>query len=276
MFPVAVRLSELRPQSSKTGGRRRAPQPLQRNRGSGVPGEIVLTAPRLRTGQREAMEGGLVQRMVTHGVEVMAGMVQDPSFGPLIGFGLGGIHLSGFLGDVRFRIAPLTELDAADLIRSIRAIACYRGIAAIRRASVDAIQDLLLGLSRLVEEVPECGARSESRFSPCRQASGLSDRRCTDQGGTENRPVNIQAEQGDIIRRPYAVRHLNRAPRKTMIQPHRSRQTSVSLRSCGLHSRRWTTAVSSRRRPIPAPRAHMRHDVPPGRNGSCIWPARCR
>jgi acyl-CoA synthetase (NDP forming) len=40
----------------------------------------------------EAMEGVLVQPMVTGGVEVMAGMVQDPSFGPLIGFGLGGIH----------------------------------------------------------------------------------------------------------------------------------------------------------------------------------------
>ena len=102
----------------------------------------------------EAMEGVLVQGMVTHGVEVMAGMVQDPSFGPLIGFGLGGIHVE-ILGDVRFRITPLTELDAADLIRSIKGYRLLQGYRGHPPCDVDAIQDLLLRLSRLVEEVPE-------------------------------------------------------------------------------------------------------------------------
>ncbi|CAE6760253.1 GNAT family N-acetyltransferase [Nitrospira defluvii] len=101
-----------------------------------------------------AMEGVLVQPMVKGGVEVMAGMVQDPSFGPLIGFGLGGIHVE-ILGDVRFRITPLTELDAADLIRSIKGYRLLQGYRGHPPADVDAIQDLLLRLSRLVEEVPE-------------------------------------------------------------------------------------------------------------------------
>ncbi|GAB1721310.1 MAG: GNAT family N-acetyltransferase [Nitrospira sp. CR1.1] len=101
-----------------------------------------------------AMEGVLVQSMVTSGVEVMAGMVQDPSFGPLIGFGLGGIHVE-ILGDVRFRITPLTELDAADLIRSIKGYRLLQGYRGHPPGDVDAIQDLLLRLSRLVEEVPE-------------------------------------------------------------------------------------------------------------------------
>ena len=100
------------------------------------------------------MEGVLVQPMVTGGVEVMAGMVQDPSFGPLIGFGLGGIHVE-ILGDVRFRITPLTELDAADLIRSIKGYRLLQGYRGHLPGDVDAIQELLLRLSRLVEEVPE-------------------------------------------------------------------------------------------------------------------------
>ena len=102
----------------------------------------------------EAMEGVLVQSMVTNGVEVMAGMVQDPSFGPLIGFGLGGIHVE-ILGDVRFRITPLTELDAADLIRSIKGYRLLQGYRGHPPGDVDAIQELLLRLSRLVEEVTD-------------------------------------------------------------------------------------------------------------------------
>ncbi|MBI4002583.1 MAG: acetate--CoA ligase family protein, partial [Nitrospira defluvii] len=102
----------------------------------------------------EAMEGVLVQPMVTGGVEVMAGMVQDPSFGPLIGFGLGGIHVE-ILGDVRFRITPLTELDAADLIRGIKGYRLLQGYRGHPPGDVDAIQELLLRLSRLVEAVPE-------------------------------------------------------------------------------------------------------------------------
>ncbi|MDR4478204.1 MAG: GNAT family N-acetyltransferase [Nitrospira sp.] len=102
----------------------------------------------------DAMDGVLVQPMVTGGVEIMAGMVQDPSFGPLIGFGLGGIHVE-ILGDVRFRITPLTELDAADLIRSIKGYRLLQGYRGHPPGDVDAIQALLLRLSRLVEEVPE-------------------------------------------------------------------------------------------------------------------------
>ncbi len=102
----------------------------------------------------EAMEGVLVQPMVSGGVEVMAGMVQDPAFGPLIGFGLGGIHVE-ILGDVRFRITPLTELDAADLIRGIKGYRLLQGYRGHPPGDVDAIQELLLRLSRLVEGVPE-------------------------------------------------------------------------------------------------------------------------
>ena len=150
-FPVAVKLaSHTLVHKTEIGGVH-----LDLNTKAEVRQAFEQIAARLAQDQSlEAMEGVLVQPMVTGGVEVMAGMVQDPSFGPLIGFGLGGIHVE-ILGDVRFRITPLTELDAADLIRSIKGYRLLQGYRGHPPCDVDAIQELLLRLSRLVEEVPE-------------------------------------------------------------------------------------------------------------------------
>ena len=150
-FPVAVKLaSHTLVHKTEIGGVQ-----LNLNREAEVRVAYDKIAARItQDGNLEAMEGVLVQPMVTGGVEVMAGMVQDPSFGPLIGFGLGGIHVE-ILGDVRFRITPLTELDAADLIRGIKGYRLLQGYRGHPPGDVDAIQELLLRLSRLVEEVPE-------------------------------------------------------------------------------------------------------------------------
>jgi len=101
-----------------------------------------------------SMEGALVQPMISGGVEVMAGVTADPLFGPLIAFGLGGIHVE-ILADIRFRITPLTDRDAAEMIREIRGYRLLEGYRGHPPADIPAIQELLLRLSRLVEEVPE-------------------------------------------------------------------------------------------------------------------------
>ena len=77
----------------------------------------------------EEMDGVLIQPMISDGVEVMVGVTQDPLFGPLIGFGLGGIHVE-ILKDVCFRVTPITDRDAAEMVRSITAIAYSKVIAA--------------------------------------------------------------------------------------------------------------------------------------------------
>lgn len=64
-----------------------------------------ISARAAQSGRSDAMEGALVQPMIVGGVEVMVGVVDDPLFGPLVAFGLGGIHVE-ILGDVRFRITP--------------------------------------------------------------------------------------------------------------------------------------------------------------------------
>jgi acetate---CoA ligase (ADP-forming) len=102
----------------------------------------------------DAMQGVLVQPMISGGVELMAGVTQDPSFGPLIGFGLGGIHVE-ILRDVCFRVTPITDRDARDMVRSIRGYRLLEGYRGHPPADIPAIEDLLLRVARLVEEIPE-------------------------------------------------------------------------------------------------------------------------
>jgi acyl-CoA synthetase (NDP forming) len=102
----------------------------------------------------DAMEGVLVQPMLSGGVEVMVGVMHDPLFGPLIAFGLGGIHVE-ILGDVRFRITPLTDRDAAQMVREIKGYRLLQGYRGHPAADMEAVEEVLLRLSRLVEEIPE-------------------------------------------------------------------------------------------------------------------------
>ena len=105
-------------------------------------------------GKLDAMDGVLIQPMMTSGTEVMIGMTQDPVFGPLIAFGLGGIHVE-ILGDVCFRVTPLTDCDAAEMVRGIRGYRLFQGYRGHPPADVAMIEQLLLRISKLVEEVSE-------------------------------------------------------------------------------------------------------------------------
>jgi acyl-CoA synthetase (NDP forming) len=96
----------------------------------------------------------LVQPMIEGGVEVMAGMTQDPVLGPLLAFGLGGIFVEA-LDDVAFRITPLTASDARETVRSLRGRRLLEGFRGKPPADLPALEDLLLRLSALVEAVPE-------------------------------------------------------------------------------------------------------------------------
>jgi acyl-CoA synthetase (NDP forming) len=102
----------------------------------------------------EAMEGVLVAPMAGSGVEVRVIMVEDPSFGPLIAFGLGGIHVE-VSADVSVRVTPLTDRAAAAMVREIRGYSLLEGYRGHPPADIEAIHNVLLRVSRLVEEVPD-------------------------------------------------------------------------------------------------------------------------
>lgn len=102
----------------------------------------------------ETIDGVLIQPMIVGGVETIIGLADDPLFGPLIAFGLGGIHVE-VLGDVRFRVAPLTDRDADELLHEIRGFPLLQGYRGHPAADVEALRDILLRISSLAEEVPE-------------------------------------------------------------------------------------------------------------------------
>ncbi|MCC6223679.1 MAG: GNAT family N-acetyltransferase [Thermoleophilia bacterium] len=96
----------------------------------------------------------LVQPQVRGNAEFLAGLVQDPVFGPLVAFGPGG-SLAELVGEASFRIAPLTDVDAGELVLSGRAGRLVRGFRAIPPSDAGALIELCLRLSRLGEELPE-------------------------------------------------------------------------------------------------------------------------
>jgi acetyl coenzyme A synthetase (ADP forming)-like protein len=99
-------------------------------------------------------EGVLVQEFVSGGHEILIGMVEDPTFGPLIVFGLGGVFVE-LIGDVAFRIHPLTDLDASEMISEVKSARLLEGYRGGEAGDVDAVVDTLLRVSALVEDVPE-------------------------------------------------------------------------------------------------------------------------
>ena len=87
----------------------------------------------------------LVEEMAPSGVEVVAGGMQDPEFGPMVMVGLGGIFVE-VLQDVAFRICPITRADALEMIGELKGAALLRGARGTAPVSIDAIVDVLLRL----------------------------------------------------------------------------------------------------------------------------------
>lgn len=98
--------------------------------------------------------GVLVQEMAPHSTEVIVGSTKDPQFGPALMFGLGGIFVE-VLKDVTFRIAPITELDAREMITEVKAYPILKGYRGQPPADLEAIVQILLNTSRLVTDYPE-------------------------------------------------------------------------------------------------------------------------
>lgn len=95
----------------------------------------------------------MVQPMVVGGVEVILGGKRDPSFGPVVMFGLGGVHVE-VLDDVAFRVAPLSQADAEEIIEEVRGSRLLEGVRGGAPADRGALIRALLALSRLLVENP--------------------------------------------------------------------------------------------------------------------------
>ena len=98
--------------------------------------------------------GYLVEQLAPQGSEVIVGMAKDPQFGPALMFGLGGIFVE-VLKDVSFRIAPLTEYDAREMIQEIKGYPVLTGIRGQKPADINSLVDIILKVSKLVTEHAE-------------------------------------------------------------------------------------------------------------------------
>jgi len=96
----------------------------------------------------------LVQPMLPGGVETIVGVVQEPVFGPLVVFGLGGVA-TDVLADRSARLTPLTDVDAAAMIAEVRAAPLLTGRAGAPAIDTDGLAQLLLRVSRLADDLPE-------------------------------------------------------------------------------------------------------------------------
>ena len=96
----------------------------------------------------------IVQEMAAPGVATVVEIVDDPSFGALVSFGLGGVA-TDLLGDRAYRTLPLTDLDAAELVRAPRAWPLLNGYRGSEPVDVPALEDLLLRVARLADDLPE-------------------------------------------------------------------------------------------------------------------------
>lgn len=105
-------------------------------------------------GRRREMSGVTVQPMAGSGVDVIVGMVADPDFGPLLAFGSGGVATE-LLEDVAFRLAPLTDVEAAAMVGATRGAALLRGFRGAPPADEPALVELLLRVAQMATELPE-------------------------------------------------------------------------------------------------------------------------
>ena len=110
-----------------------------------------LIAKLTEKGLIDGLEGVIIQEMVKGNREMVCGIATDPQYGPMMMFGLGGVFIET-MKDVTFRIAPLTDVDADEMIKSVKAYELLKGARGTKPADMAQIQETLLRLSQMVND----------------------------------------------------------------------------------------------------------------------------
>ena len=114
--------------------------------------EIIFKAKKYNKEAR--IEGVIVYSIVPQETEIIVGMMKDPHFGPVAMFGMGGIYVE-VLKDVSFRIIPLEERDAREMITEIKGYKILKGARGNPPRDIQAIEKVLMKVSKLTKENPE-------------------------------------------------------------------------------------------------------------------------
>lgn len=114
--------------------------------------DIIENAKKFKPSAK--IDGVIIERMARRGVEIILGAVRDPKFGPICMFGLGGTFVEA-MKDVTFRLAPMWEISAEIMIRTIKAYGVLKGVRGAPPCDIAAIKDCILRLSQMVADHPE-------------------------------------------------------------------------------------------------------------------------
>jgi len=114
--------------------------------------EIISKAKKYNKNAK--ISGVIVYSMVPQGTEIIIGMMKDPHFGPVIMFGLGGIFVE-VLKDISFRILPIEERDAGEMITEIKGYEILKGARGNPPRDIQAIEEVLVKVSKFTMENPE-------------------------------------------------------------------------------------------------------------------------
>jgi acetyl coenzyme A synthetase (ADP forming)-like protein len=117
---------------------------------------VVAAATEMARHIRDAgltLEGFLVQEMVTGGVEMLVGVAQDPLFGPVVACSAGGTTAE-LLRDISVRIAPITDLDASEMVRTLKTFPLLDGYRGAPKADVAALEEVIVRVSTMVDAHP--------------------------------------------------------------------------------------------------------------------------
>ena len=113
-----------------------------------------LIAKLSEKGLLDGLEGVIIQEMVKSSRELVCGVATDPQYGPMLMFGLGGVFVE-VMKDVTFNLAPITDVDAHDMVRSVKAFKLLEGARGTKPADIAKVEEILLRLSQLTTDFPD-------------------------------------------------------------------------------------------------------------------------
>ena len=124
--------------------------------------EENLIAKLKSKGLQNKLEGFLIQPYLRGGIETIMGVFKDPKAGHLVMFGLGGVMVE-VLKDVKFKLLPITDIEADSLIKSVQCYKLLKGVRGKPPVDFEFVKENLLRLSQLIEDFPEF---TEIDFNP--------------------------------------------------------------------------------------------------------------
>jgi acetyl coenzyme A synthetase (ADP forming)-like protein len=141
------------------------------------------------------LEGFVVQEMVQEGVEMLVGVAHDPLFGPVIACSAGGTTVE-LVRDVAVRLTPITDLDAAEMVRSLRTFPLLEGFRGAPKVDVAALEETLLRVSALVENHPGIAEMDCNPVMVLPHGAVIVDARIRVQEGPPIKPLAARAAAG--------------------------------------------------------------------------------